>query len=461
MQKVREESDAEVREDVTDVSVREEVDANVSEGSEARVNEEITHVDESSSDLRPIDLPDDTSLSDVELAHTIKRPEPVPTPEHYSANLEQARIDAINEKLRNYETVGITCRDVNNLSSHLLESIDDLDRVNIMLEAPMTDINGDVKLSYLTEANNQRNTYNGRQALSIFRKIEELEAKIDMSLPPTERAIEIYNLVANEYSYSDAFFDYDNAHPEEYVTFSDGSTESPTGRIMRGLLGITDNNALGHEGIVCAGYAQLYKVLCERSGLQCEVVTGLAYHDNGSLGECHAWNVVIGNDGKVIPLDVTWFSSSTGPSWFGSSDLFELTHEAFSDENFTFFGETDMNSIDYITNQINMCEGYSADSRLQYLMEYVDGIDQNLAIPNNFKQAVAFLAASDPPIDFATYMSNVDLTVRASAARGYIYSVEHDFKPYSSLSERTRANLNRFGIDESNWLVGLDLSDNV
>jgi transglutaminase/protease-like cytokinesis protein 3 len=150
--------------------------------------------------------------------------------------------------------------------------------------------------------------YTGYETLNIIREIEKLESRIDMSLPTRERAKHIYDLIASEYSY---MYDYEN-YPHGH-------------KIAASLRAITNYNETGKKGLVCAGYASLYKELCLRCGIACEYITGYA-------GERHAWNVVIDGD-EIIPVDVTW-KVGTGKEWFGVSHEFQKEHEAFEGEVF-------------------------------------------------------------------------------------------------------------------------------
>lgn len=67
---------------------------------------------------------------------------------------------------------------------------------------------------------------------------------------------------------------------------------------------------------VCAGYAKLYKELCIRADIHCEIVSGYAKgfnHKRGSNFERsnHAWNL-IDIEGKRFLMDVTWASGGVG-----------------------------------------------------------------------------------------------------------------------------------------------------
>ena len=62
----------------------------------------------------------------------------------------------------------------------------------------------------------------------------------------------------------------------------------------------------GKNGPVCEGYARAFKVLCDRSGIPCIVVTGNARQNNMSSPELHMWNEVQLEDSLWYAVDVTW-----------------------------------------------------------------------------------------------------------------------------------------------------------
>lgn len=78
---------------------------------------------------------------------------------------------------------------------------------------------------------------------------------------------------------------------------------------------------LTREG-VCIDYARLYAVMARAVGLQVKVVTGLGYDGRGGFGP-HAWNEVMIDSGRWVPLDATWHSS--GKNWFNPPDFYR-TH---------------------------------------------------------------------------------------------------------------------------------------
>lgn len=64
--------------------------------------------------------------------------------------------------------------------------------------------------------------------------------------------------------------------------------------------------ALVHEkqSVVCEGYAEAFKALCDAYGIECYYIEGRTL-SNGDLG-WHSWNIVRMDDGKWYPVDVTW-----------------------------------------------------------------------------------------------------------------------------------------------------------
>lgn len=62
---------------------------------------------------------------------------------------------------------------------------------------------------------------------------------------------------------------------------------------------------IGDGGVVCEGYAESFKIICDRLGVPCVLVRGLA--DTGNVSnEKHMWNYVKMEDGKWYLVDATW-----------------------------------------------------------------------------------------------------------------------------------------------------------
>ena len=55
---------------------------------------------------------------------------------------------------------------------------------------------------------------------------------------------------------------------------------------------------------VCQGYANLFYRLANDAGIDCRIITGKAYNDDGTAD--HAWNIVRMEDEKYYCLDATW-----------------------------------------------------------------------------------------------------------------------------------------------------------
>lgn len=60
------------------------------------------------------------------------------------------------------------------------------------------------------------------------------------------------------------------------------------------------------HGFVCEGYAKTMKILCDRLGVNCACVSGLAKSTASGTAGAHMWNCVQLDDGKWYLVDATW-----------------------------------------------------------------------------------------------------------------------------------------------------------
>ena len=63
---------------------------------------------------------------------------------------------------------------------------------------------------------------------------------------------------------------------------------------------------------VCEGYAKAMKVICDRIGIPCILVSGTSYTSLDDTGGNHMWNYVKMDDGKWYAIDVTWDDQNSG-----------------------------------------------------------------------------------------------------------------------------------------------------
>ena len=79
---------------------------------------------------------------------------------------------------------------------------------------------------------------------------------------------------------------------------------------------VDPSEVLAHRLTVCQGYAALFKELCDKGGVQCEIISGVAkgagYSDLERNPGPHAWNRIL-IDGKWRLVETTWASGSIGP----------------------------------------------------------------------------------------------------------------------------------------------------
>lgn len=314
--------------------------------------------------------------------------------EHMSRESQQALISDINGYIRSGNNPLIRCKNTMDITSYVLENVDDLSKVKVEILGGLGDSNGRMKAKYLSDPKyTSRVTYNGYEALEIMKRIEGLEARIDKNLPTIRRARQIYELVAEEFPV------YGNEKPH-YIGAS--------------LRGITSHNVAGHEGLVCAGYSQLYKELCDRANVPCEYVRGIGKNMYGDQ-ERHAWNMVIGDRGERIPVDTTW--KVGGEEFFGPSDDFMKYHIADMDEEYRIYSPAlqGVDNLDFIVE--TMDAKYGKNKGIQGLIGYIATDDPNrITSTNGARKELQRM----PKSYVISYIDSLDRKVRINESINYI-----------------------------------------
>ncbi|HHW31990.1 MAG TPA: hypothetical protein GXX20_10025 [Clostridiaceae bacterium] len=133
--------------------------------------------------------------------------------------------------------------------------------------------------------------------------LEILEQRVDDIIRETikpdmtdyEKELAIHDYIINNARYDTAYFNKKNISPESYSAY--------------GIL------VLGKG--VCEGYSEAMKLIMDRLGIECIIVTGKSRNQN------HAWNI-INIEGNYYHLDLTWDDPVTNDG----SD--ELTYDYFN-----------------------------------------------------------------------------------------------------------------------------------
>ena len=92
-----------------------------------------------------------------------------------------------------------------------------------------------------------------------------------------EKVRAVYDWVANNISYNTPKFIERSKHGNELLKMRDDSEDA--------------EKIIHSRSAVCEGYSNLVKVLCNKSGIACEIIEGIWRPENGS-DDLHAWNVV-------------------------------------------------------------------------------------------------------------------------------------------------------------------------
>ena len=295
---------------------------------------------------------------------------------------------SISKQIDNNGSYIFKCNRSKELSAEVLRKLDDygnLDKVKVVIDGPFKDSNGNYKTKYNKSHYTDRVTYTGYEALSIVSKLDELQSRIDMSLPTKQRAHQIYEVLADEYGYMYDFKNYADGH-----------------KVASSLRGLTSNNSIGKKGLVCAGYAQAYSELCDRCGIKCEYIRGNAITPSGK-NEKHAWNVFFDDNGEQIPVDVTWKSGSSYDEWFGKSKKFAESHVADSDEIFRDYSPS-----------VNV-SSFESSTTYSSLEKIIDTMDRKYGLESGYKSLKKYMETG-----------NVNCITRTNGCRDIIKTLDFD-----------------------------------
>ncbi len=130
-------------------------------------------------------------------------------------------------------------------------------------------------------------------------------------------------------------------------TYNAAMSHHPTGVFLNGLA-------------VCEGYAEAFKLLCDRESIPCIIIIGDGFSSPSDTGGAHEWNAVQMEDGNWYGIDVTWddqqgsigiiydyFLPGTGTHNFGVSD--QMTWAASHVEGGSHFSISTAITLSYPT----------------------------------------------------------------------------------------------------------------
>lgn len=152
--------------------------------------------------------------------------------------------------------------------------------------------------------------YNKDELADILQVLENIEKGIDKDWSEKKCAVYLY------ISIMDRVVPYMEDEPTVAGRYL--STE------LRSLRGFVNKIS------ICGGFALMYKELCDRNGIQCNMVLGEA--GSGKNKGSHAWNELT-IDGKKYPVDLMWdvgrkYQSSMGEIWeYFARDLDKFNKE--------------------------------------------------------------------------------------------------------------------------------------
>ncbi|MCG8579938.1 MAG: hypothetical protein MI866_08480 [Bacteroidales bacterium] len=143
---------------------------------------------------------------------------------------------------------------------------------------------------------------------SSFKLYEKLSERIIKDFDTDyDRAAAIYTWMANHIKYdAKAFFSGRVQRVAQY-TYRNEAEKYQKEKALRDELAMS---TLKKKKAVCQGYAELYRLLCQACGIQCEVISGYSRTGLNDIGKVrsepdHAWNAIQINN-KWLFVDATW-----------------------------------------------------------------------------------------------------------------------------------------------------------
>jgi len=194
----------------------------------------------------------------------------------------------------------------------------------------------------INEENFNQAIYTKDEMIKIIEKIEEIEVGINPYWDEVTKAYYVYDYLKKQIMYDPNYKKIEN--------------DSSKIRSLKGLI---------RDKTVCAGYAVIYKEILNRLGIKCAYIQGYVPHNNSRDG--HAWNVIKLNDGRLIPIDVTWENTNlrrgnyNSIDYFGQNiDIFEKSHIPGKQEGFKgTFSSINKNDLMNIRKMITREQKYT------------------------------------------------------------------------------------------------------
>ena len=125
-------------------------------------------------------------------------------------------------------------------------------------------------------------TYSLQEFADIIAGMERIESYIDPNWSDAQKATYLFGVLKDAFPY--------DKRGEKPVSLRDASYNNLQALSL-------DENC----GAVCLGYSLMYKELCDRQGIDCEMVSGVLKTKCGSVGHC--WNIV-SFDNKRYLVDI-------------------------------------------------------------------------------------------------------------------------------------------------------------
>lgn len=140
-------------------------------------------------------------------------------------------------------------------------------------------------------------------------KIMSIVQKIPLDSNFDEKVEFLYNSLVNELSYDYNALEHTNESGQVYPTFFDTLDDESVPAEYRNYASTSNpQSALLHGLALCSATSEIFKDLCDKAGIKCEICIGrtAVVDEKTGIRRGHRWNIVEDEQGKRSHVDVTY-----------------------------------------------------------------------------------------------------------------------------------------------------------
>lgn len=262
--------------------------------------------------------------------------------------LDKDFVNKINyNKYANGGTVAIQVLNTKSIDKDALILLDNMSKkfnINIKISIIGPYYYENINNEILKEKNFRNTIYETKEVYKIITQFEEIEKMIDPNWSKFDIIVFLADTLVRNIMYDPEY--YLMWKNNRAIPMHEGLQDKADyhDRTLRGMLS---------RKTVCVGFATIFKELANRNGIDCKMVNGKFYTEQGEFLGGHAWNLVR-IDGKIYPLDLSRKSSKYRDGDFSNTDdiscdidIFKKTHKPDNPRDNDNLSRIDVNIVEH------------------------------------------------------------------------------------------------------------------